>query len=105
MCFAGFAFNGCHSSPAAMQVTPAPGSSGSGPIKVVTTPQRMLAVVQWRLQQLESTAAQQQQNQQQQQLPSGEDLQQVLLELQEDIEEYDVHVYSKMTKRDMYGRF
>jgi predicted membrane metal-binding protein len=92
-----------------LQVSPAAGGSEAGPIKVVTTPQRMLAVVQWRLQQLQQQPQQQQEGtlleQQQQQLPSGEALQQALLELQEDITEYDVHVYSKMTKRDMYGRF
>jgi hypothetical protein len=93
-----------------LQVSPAAGGSEPGPIKVVTTPQRMLAVVEWRLQQLQQQPQQQQEGtlveqQQQQQLPSGELLQQALLELQEDITEYDVHVYSKMTKRDMYGRF
>jgi membrane protein involved in colicin uptake len=90
-----------------LQVSNVSGSSEAGPINVVTTPQRMLAVVQWRLQQQqqqqEGTLLQQQQ--QQRQLPSGEVLQQVLHELQEDITEYDIHVYSKMTKRDMYGRF
>lgn len=90
--------------PPGLQVTRAPGSSDSGATKVVTTPQRMLDVVQWRLQQLQQPASTEAQ-QQQQLLPSGEALQQALLELQEDITEYDVHVYSRMTKRDMYGRF
>lgn len=89
---------------ALLQVTPPPGSSDSGATKVVTTPQRMLDVVQGRLQQLQQPASTEAQ-QQQQLLPSGEALQQALLELQEDITEYDVHVYSRMTKRDMYGRF
>lgn len=66
----------------------------AGPTKLVTTPQRLLAMVDHHMHQA-----------QQQQLPSGEVVQQVLLELQEDIKEYDTHVYSKLSKRDMYGRF
>jgi phage gp29-like protein len=36
-------------------------------------------------------------------LPSGEDTLQALLELQEDIAEYDTHVYSRMLQRDLQG--
>jgi phage gp29-like protein len=36
-------------------------------------------------------------------LPSGEDTLQALLELQDDIAEYDTHVYSRMSQRDLQG--
>lgn len=69
-------------------------------MRVVTTPQRVLQVICHKLQQLEEG----QQQPQQHCLPSGEPLQQVLLELQEDVEEYNKHVYSRLTLRDLYGR-
>lgn len=86
---------------------------------MLTSPQRLLAAVAARLQDVQEQPPQgqealqhqpmsqpstsQQQQQQQQQpglLPSGESVAQVLQELQEDIQEYDRHVYSRLSQRD-----
>lgn len=63
--------------------------------RVVTSPPRLLAAVAARLRGLEHTEPEM--------LPSGESSQQALLELQEDIVEYDTHVYSRLSQRDLAG--
>jgi uncharacterized protein YaaN involved in tellurite resistance len=66
---------------------------------VLTSPPRLLEAVAARL--VEANQAVQQS--QQEALPSGESVVQALMELQEDIQEYDQHVYSRMPQRDMQG--
>lgn len=81
-------------------------SSAGGPVaRVLTNPQRLLTAVAARQQHLQAaTAAPEQQHQQQQVvLPSGEQALRALQELQEDIHEYDTHVYRKMSQRDLHG--
>lgn len=73
--------------------------SSSATARVLTSPSRLLAAVAARL--LEANQAAQQS--QQEVLPSGESVVQALTDLQEDIQEYDRHVYSRMSQRDMQG--
>lgn len=67
--------------------------------RVLTNPKRLLAAVAARIQE----ADQEFQRNQQAVLPSGESVVQALLELQEDIQEYDQHVFSRLSQRDMRG--
>jgi phage gp29-like protein len=72
---------------------------------VLTSPQRLLAAVSARLQQLQAQAkgTEQQEQELQETLPSGESAVQAMQELQEDIQEYDQHVYSRLSRRDLQG--
>lgn len=82
-----------------------------GPMRLTTSPQRLLDVIRWRQRQQEQqlqTAVQAGQGAvryHEQQLPSGEILQQVLVEVAEDVEEFDKRVFSRLSKRDVYGMF
>lgn len=67
--------------------------------RVLTNPQRLQAAVAARMQEADQEA----QGGQQEVLPSGESLVQALLELHEDTDEYDQHVYSRLSQRDMRG--
>lgn len=79
-------------------------------MRIVTSPRRLLDVIRWRQQQQEQQlqgvvqAGQSEVVYQEQRLPSGEMLQQVLAELAQDVEEFDKHVYSRMSQRDLHGR-
>lgn len=74
-------------------------ASSSAAARVVTSPQRLVAAVRQRQQQL-----QQQPGQHDARLASGEALADVLEQLAEDVHEYDVHVYSRMSRRDRMRR-
>jgi hypothetical protein len=73
--------------------------SSSATARVLTSPPRLLAAVAARLIDADQAA----QQSQQEVLPSGESVVQALIELQEDIKDYDQHVYSRMSQRDMQG--
>jgi hypothetical protein len=73
--------------------------SSSATARVLTSPPRLLAAVAARLIDADQAA----QQSQQEVLPSGESVVQALIELQEDIQDYDQHVYSRMSQRDMQG--
>lgn len=70
--------------------------------RVLTSPKRLQAAVTARMQQLQEDKHGQG-GEQLHKLPSGEDTLQALLELQDDIAEYDTHVYSRMSQRDLQG--
>lgn len=81
------------------------------PVRIVTSPQRLLDVIRLRQQQQQQQLQGAVQAGQvavihvEEQLPSGETLHQVLSELSEDVKEFDQHVYSRMSRRDLRGRF
>jgi hypothetical protein len=69
------------------------GQSTSGATaRVLTSPARLLAAVAARV----AAAGEEDEKV----LPSGESLRQALVELEEDIADYDQHVYSRMAGRD-----
>lgn len=76
-----------------MSATGSSQSNGGATAKVLTSPARLLAAVAARVS--EAAAAGEDEV-----LPSGESLRQALVELKEDIAEYDQHVYSRLDGRD-----
>lgn len=96
------------------------GSGNSIRARVVTTPRRLLEAIAARVQAVAASSAAVQpqaasaaaataagaaggEGPVQQRLPSGEACSVVLMQLREDIEEYDLHVYSRMSQRQRHG--
>ena len=78
---------------------PQVGAASDGrPLLICTTPTKLMAACKHR--------QQQQQHQEQQQVleHSGEEIAVVLAETMEDVEDYDKHVFSRLSPLERYGR-